>query len=100
MSKKGAQPELRFVTNFPTEQTLQLLLDAHTLFIELKEEKQRQSMISLEEASDLLELPSKKIQQLVEDGHLKQLSDGRLYRYHVIRILFELKQAELFESIG
>lgn len=93
------QPTLRFVTNFPTEQTLQLLLDAHTLFMELKEEKQRQSKVSMEEAADLLGVPVRKVTQLAEEGHLKQTKDGLLLRYYVIRVLFELKQAELFESI-
>jgi excisionase family DNA binding protein len=96
---KPVQPTLRFVTNFPTELTLQLLLDAHTLFSELKEEKQRQSRVSVDEAADLLGVPSRKVTQLIEEGHLKQSSDGQLVRYHVIRVLFELKQAELFESI-
>jgi len=96
---KPSQPTLRFVTNFPSEQTLQLLLDAHTLFIELKEEKQRQSKVSIDEAADLLGVPSKKVLQLVDDGHLKQSKEGLLLRYYVIRVLFELKQAELFESI-
>ncbi|MEY3342740.1 MAG: hypothetical protein RL090_424 [Bacteroidota bacterium] len=93
------QPTLRFVTNFPTEQTLQLLLDAHTLFLELKEEKHRQSKVSLDEAADLLGVPARKVTQLVEEGHLKQAKDGQLIRYYVIRVLFEIKQAELFESI-
>jgi hypothetical protein len=97
---KNAQPEFRFVSNFPTEATLQLLLDAHTLYTELREEKQRNRFIAVEEACDLLGFPSKKIQQLVSEGHLKQGNDGTISRYHVIRVLFELKQAELFNSIG
>ncbi len=44
---KGNQPELRFVSNFPKEDTLQLLLDAHTLYLELREEKQRSAYLTL-----------------------------------------------------
>ncbi|MFN9596694.1 MAG: hypothetical protein ACK560_07885 [Bacteroidota bacterium] len=97
---KGNQPELRFVSNFPKEDTLQLLLDAHTLYLELREEKQRNLHVSLEEAATLLDFPVRKVQQLIQEGHLKQSKDGSVSRYHVVRVLFELKQAELFNSIG
>lgn len=97
---KNKQPELRFVSDFPREATLQLLLDAHTLYMELREEKQRNQHISIDEAAELLRLPAKKVLQLVQEGHIKQPADGVVSRYHVVRVLFELKQAELFNSIG
>lgn len=97
---KNNQPELRFVSDFPKEVTLQLLLDAHTLYLELREEKQRNLQISAEDAAELLQFPVRKVIQLVQEGHIKQSPEGSLSRYHVVRVLFELKQAELFNSIG
>ncbi|MFM7175824.1 MAG: hypothetical protein ACKO0X_00205, partial [Bacteroidota bacterium] len=66
----------------------------------LREEKQRNLHVSLEEAATLLDFPVRKVQQLIQEGHLKQSKDGSVSRYHVVRVLFELKQAELFNSIG
>jgi hypothetical protein len=96
----GSQSEIKFFTNFPTKETLKLLLEWQTLYAEVQSERQRMTLISAENAMSLLGIPARKLNQFVKDGFLKQKSDGRIFKYQVIKLLFEMKQAELFESIN
>jgi hypothetical protein len=95
----SSQAELQFFPDFPSKQTLKLLLQWHALYAEIQWEKQRLTLISTDDAIQLLDIPSRKLNQLIREGYLKQKTDGRIYKYQVLQLIFEIKQAELFESI-
>jgi hypothetical protein len=93
------QGELNFLTNFPSKQTLKLLLEWHTLYAEVQSEQKKMTMISEELASQLLGIPPRKLHQYADEGLLKTNPGGRFFKYHVLKLLFEMKQTELFDSI-
>ena len=93
------QGELNFLTNFPSKQTLKLLLEWHALYAEVQTEQKKMSLIKTETAEQLLGIPSRKLHQYVEEGLLKVNRDGMYYKYHVLKLIFEMKQAELFDSM-
>ena len=93
------QGELQFLTNFPSKETLKLLLEGHSLYQEMKSEQKRMSLISTETAEQLLGIPARKLNQFAKEGFLKVSPDGRFIKYHVVKLLFEMKQEELFASM-
>ena len=95
----GSQSEFKFFTNFPSKETLKLLLEWQALYAEVQTERQRMSLISADTAMQLLGIPARKLNQYVKEGFLKQKPDGRIIKYQVMKLIFEMKQAELFESI-
>jgi len=95
----GSQSEIKFFTNFPSKETLKYLLEWQALYAEVQAERQRMTLIPAETAMHLLGIPARKLNQYVKEGFLKQKTDGRIFKYQVMKLLFEMKQAELFESI-
>lgn len=93
------QGELKFFTSFPSRETLKLLLEWHALYTEMHAEQKRMSLITPESAMQLLGIPARKLQQFVSEGFLKEKPDGKLFKYQVLKLLFEMKQAELYDSI-
>ncbi len=93
------QGELNFLTNFPSKETLKHLLELHSLYHEMKSEQKRMSLISTETAEQLLGIPSRKLHQFAKEGFLKVNSDGRFIKYYIVKLLFEMKQEELFASM-
>lgn len=93
------QGELNFLTNFPSKQTLKLLLEWHALYAEVQSEQSKMSLIKTETAEQLLGIPARKLHQYVEEGLLKLNRDGLFYKYHVLKLIFEMKQTELFDSM-
>jgi hypothetical protein len=93
------QGELNFLTNFPSKETLKLLLELHALNSEMKSEQKRMSLISEETAEQLLGIPPRKLHQYAKEGFLKVGPDGKFSKYYVIKLLFEMKQEELFDSM-
>lgn len=94
-----AQGELKFFSNFPSKETLKLLLEWQALYAELYSEKKRLTTISVAEALKILDIPSRKLTQYIKEGFLKQKPTGEIYKYQVLQLLFEMKQEELFQSI-
>ena len=95
----GSQGEIKFFTNFPSKETLKLLLEWRALYAETQVERKKLSLISTTTALSLLDIPARKLNQYIKDGYIKQKPDGRVFKYQVLGILFEMKQAELYDSI-
>lgn len=95
-----SQGELKFFSNFPTKETLRLLLEWQALYAELLSEKKRLNTISTSEALKMLDIPARKLTQYIKEGFLKQKPSGEIYKYQVLQLLFEMKQEELFQSIN
>ena len=93
------QGELKFFSNYPSKETLRLLLEWQSLYSAVQTEKKRMTLIPPSEAMRLLDIPSRKLSQYVKEGYLKQKTTGEIYKYQVINLLFEVKQQELFLSI-
>ncbi len=95
----GSQAEIKFFTGFPSKETLKLVLEWHSLFAEVQTEKKRLTLIPAADALKLLNIPARKLNQYVKEGYIMQKSDGRVYKYQVLNLIFEMKQLELFLSI-
>ncbi|HMT30044.1 MAG TPA: hypothetical protein PKD91_12270 [Bacteroidia bacterium] len=94
-----SQGELKFFSNFPTKETLKLLLEWQALYAELVSEKKRLNTISVAEALKMLDIPARKLTQYIKEGYIKQKPSGEIYKYQVLQLLFEVKQEELYQSI-
>ena len=94
-----SQGELKFFSNFPTKETLKLLLEWQALYAELVSEKKRLKTISVAEALKMLDIPARKLTQYIKEGYIKQKPSGEIYKYQVLQLLFEVKQEELYQSI-
>lgn len=95
----GMQSEISFFTDFPSKETLKLLLEWQSLYSEISIERKKLSLISTESAIQLLDIPQRKLNQYIKEGFLKQTPDGRIYKYQVLQILFEVLQLNLYRSI-
>jgi len=95
----GSQGEIKFFTDFPSKETLKLLLEWQALYSEMQAERQRMTLIPADTAMNLLGIPARKLNQYIKEGFLKQKPDGRIFKYQVMKLLFEVKQAELHQSI-
>ena len=93
------QGELKFFSNFPTKETLKLLLEWQALYAEVQSEKKRLNVVSVAEAIKLLDIPARKLTQYIKEGFLRQKPSGEIYKYQLLQLLFEVKQEELFSSI-
>lgn len=93
------QAELKFFSNFPSKETLKLLLEWQALYAEVQAERKRLSTIPQVEAMRLLDIPARKLTQYIKEGYLKEKPSGEIYKYQVLQLLFEVKQEELFQSI-
>lgn len=94
-----SQAELKFFSEFPTKETLKLLLEWQALYAEVQSEKKRLNVIPSAEAMRLLNIPARKLTQYVREGYLHQKPGGELYKYQVLQLLVDVKQEELFRSI-
>ncbi|MBK6643858.1 MAG: hypothetical protein KBH11_00225 [Bacteroidia bacterium] len=97
---KSEQGELKFFATFPSKETLRLLLEWHALYEELQLEKKRMSLCTETDAIKLLDIPARKLHQYVKEGYLKRKPSGEFFKYQVIKLLFEVKQEELYQSIS
>ncbi len=94
------QAELKFFSNYPSKETLKLLLEWQALYAEVQAERKRLSTIPQAEAMKLLDIPARKLTQYIKEGYLKEKPSGEIYKYQVLKLLFEMKQEELFQSIN
>jgi len=95
-----SQAELKFFSNFPSKETLKLLLEWQALYVEVQAERKRLSTIPQSEAMRMLDIPARKLTQYIKEGYLKEKPSGEIYKYQVLKLLFEMKQEELFQSIN
>lgn len=95
----SSQGELKFFSEFPTKETLKLLLEWQALYAEVQSEKKRLTAISTTDAIKLLDIPARKLTQYIKEGFLRQKATGEIYKYQVMQLLLDVKQEEMFQSI-
>ncbi len=75
-------------------------MEWQALYAEVQAERKRMSTIPQTEALRLLDLPARKLTQYIKEGYLKEKPSGEIFKYQVLKLLFEMKQEELFQSIS
>ncbi len=94
-----SQGQLKFFSEFPSKETLKLLLEWHALYAEVQSEKKRLTSISTSDAMKLLDIPLRKLTQYIKEGFLRQKTTGEIYKYQVLQLLLDVKQEEMYQSI-